>query len=47
MKKSHIYDGVALTKFLYWIKKRTKKISEFEHKKIKFLEKNKICISKL
>ena len=24
MKKSHIYDGVALTKFLYWIKKSKK-----------------------
>ena len=30
MKKSHIYDGVALTKFLFWLKKsfRKKKITE-------------------
>ncbi len=25
MKKAHIYDGVALTKFLYWAKKKTPK----------------------
>ena len=31
MIKSHIYDGVALTKFIYWIKNINKKeISEFE-----------------
>ena len=31
MIESHIYDGVALTKFLYWIKKVNKrKITEFE-----------------
>ncbi len=32
--QSHIYDGVALTKFLYWIKKvNKKKITEFEAQK--------------
>ena len=31
MKSSHIFDGVALTKFLYWIKnKNKKKISEYQ-----------------
>ena len=34
MIKSHIFDGVALTKFLYWIKKiNKKKITEFEAQK--------------
>ena len=34
MIKSHIYDGVALTKFLYWIKlSNKKKITEFEAQK--------------
>ena len=35
MKKSHILDGIALTKFLFWIKKnfRKKKISEIEAQK--------------
>ncbi len=38
MIKSHIYDGVALTKFLYWIKKSyKKKITELDA--IKKLEK--------
>ncbi len=48
MKKSHIYDGVALTKFLYWIKKKNKKkISEFEaQKKLEFFrKKNKKYVS--
>ena len=38
MKKSHLSDGVALTKFLFWIKKnfRKKKITElFAEKKIR------------
>ena len=31
MKSSHIFDGVALTKFLYWIKnKNKKKINEYQ-----------------
>ena len=31
MIESHIFDGVALTKFLFWIKKiNKKKITEFE-----------------
>jgi len=37
MKKSHLSDGVALTKFLFWIKKnfRKKKITElFAQKKL-------------
>ena len=34
MIQSHIFDGVALTKFLYWIKKiNKKKITEFEAQK--------------
>ena len=34
MKNSHIFDGVALTKFLYWIKeKNKKKINEFQAQK--------------
>ncbi len=43
MIKSHIFDGVALTKFLYWIKvKNNKKISEFDAqiKLEKFRKKN-------
>ena len=42
--KSHIYDGVAVTKFLYWIKKnQNKKISEIDaEKNWSLLEKNKI-----
>ncbi len=43
--KSHIYDGVALTKFLFWIKKNFKKnnISEIsaQEKLLKFRKKNK------
>ena len=32
--ESHIYDGVAVTKFLYWIKKnQNKKISETDAEK--------------
>ena len=30
MKKAHISDGVALTKFLYWIKNNKKKITEVD-----------------
>ena len=44
MIQSHIYDGVALTKFIYWMKKINKKeISEFEAtKKLeKFRKSNK------
>ena len=44
MIKSHVYDGVALTKFLYWIKKENKKIiTEFEaqNKLEKFRKMNK------
>ena len=33
MKYAHITDGVALTKFIYWIKKVNKKKStKFKHK---------------
>ena len=32
MINTHIIDGVALTKFLYWIKETNKKISELMHK---------------
>ena len=43
--KSHIYDGAALTKFLFWIKKnyRKKNINEIiaEEKLLKFRKKNK------
>ena len=42
--KSHIYDGVALTKFLFWIKKNYKKnINELsaQEKLLKFRKKNK------
>tara|TARA_Y100000996_G_scaffold332149_1_gene268407 strand:+ start:392 stop:2083 length:1692 start_codon:yes stop_codon:yes gene_type:complete len=44
MIKAHISDGVALTKFIYWIKKiNKKKITEFDaQKKLeKFRQKNK------
>ena len=39
--KSHIYDGAAVTKFLYWIKKnQNKKISEIDaEKKLEFFRK--------
>ena len=33
MKKAHIYDGVALTKFIYWIKNiNKKKLLKLMHK---------------
>ncbi len=44
MKKSHIYDGVALTKFIFWIKNiNKKKITEVDaqNKLEKFRRKNK------
>ena len=43
MLQSHIKDGVALTKFIYWIKNsKSKKISElYAEKKLENLEKNK------
>ena len=42
-KKSHIFDGVAVIKFLYWIKNHKKKISELDAiKKLNFFRrKNK------
>jgi Xaa-Pro aminopeptidase len=44
--KSHIYDGVALTKFIFWLKNnfKTKKISEIsaQDKLLKFRKKNKL-----
>ena len=50
MVNSHIFDGVALTKFLYWIKNVNKeKISEFDaqNKLEKFRKKSKgLFISK-
>ena len=43
--ESHIYDGAALTKFLFWVKKnyRKKKINEIsaQEKLLKFRKKNK------
>ena len=43
--KSHIYDGAALTKFLFWVKKnfKNKKISEIsaQEKLLKFRKNNK------
>ena len=48
MIDSHIHDGVALTKFLYWIKKiNKKKITEFDaQKKLEFFrKKNKNYLS--
>ncbi len=43
MIKSHIYDGIALTKFLFWIENCKQKISELEiEKKLsRFRKKNK------
>ncbi len=45
MIRCHIYDGVALTKFLFWVKRnfKNKKISEIsaEEKLLKFRKKNK------
>ena len=36
MKKSHIFDGVALTKFFYWIKKiNKKKLMNLRYRKIR------------
>ena len=43
MKKSHIVDGVAVTKFLFWLKKnfRKKKITEISaQKKLEEFQKN-------
>ena len=44
--KSHIYDGAALTKFIFWLKDgyKTKKISEIsaQEKLLKFRKKNKL-----
>ncbi len=38
--KSHIFDGVAVTKFLYWIKKCKKKITELAaEKKLEYFRK--------
>ena len=37
--KSHIFDGVAVIKFLYWIKNYKKRLSELDAvKKLNFLE---------
>jgi Xaa-Pro aminopeptidase len=45
VKKAHIYDGVALTKYLFWLKKNfyTKKITEISASKklLSFRKKNK------
>ncbi len=45
IKDAHIYDGIALTKYLFWIKKNfnKKKITEVSasHKLLKFREKSK------
>jgi Xaa-Pro aminopeptidase len=45
IKKAHIYDGVALTKYLFWLKKNynKKKITEISASKklLKFRKKNK------
>ena len=47
--KSHIYDGVALTKFIFWLKDnfRTKKITELSAQKklLDFRKKNKLFYS--
>ena len=42
MINSHISDGVALTKFLYWIKKKKKQLMNFRQTKLEILEKIKI-----
>ena len=40
MIKSHIFDGVAVTKFLYWIKKNKKNINELSaEKKLEYFRK--------
>ena len=46
MKKSHIEDGLALTRFIFWIKENfnKKKLRKFQRKKIYKLRK-KIKIS--
>ena len=46
MINAHIHDGVALTKFLYWIKEvNKKKITEFEaQEKLRKLQEKKIQI---
>jgi len=45
IKKAHIYDGIALTKFLFWLKKNfySKKITEISasQKLLQFRKKNK------
>ena len=45
IKKAHIYDGVALTKYLFWLKKNfyRKNITEItaSHKLLRFRKKNK------
>ncbi len=47
--KSHIYDGLALTKFILWLKNnfKNKKISELsaQEKLLKFRKKNKFFVS--
>ena len=43
--KSHILDGVAIIKFLYWIKNLRKNISELDAEKINFFRnKSKNCL---
>ena len=45
MIQSHIFDGAALTKFLYWIKKINKKrLQNLRHKKSLRVLENKIRI---
>ncbi len=46
MIKSHIVDGVALTKFLYWFKKQNKSLTELkiEKKLEKFRKKSKLYL---
>ena len=42
MIKTHIIDGVALTKFIYWIKNvRKKRLNEFQAQKIRKFQKIK------
>ena len=39
MIKTHIIDGVALTKFIYWIKNIKKRLNEFQaQNKLEVLE---------
>ena len=35
MAKAHIYDGIALTKYLFWIKKNFNKKKNYRNKRIK------------